>query len=55
MRNYSKKSVGGPGFGGFYLKPYSELRNYTTDISFKRSGVDYESMTARDDKMFTQT
>ena len=47
--------MGGPGFGGYYKKPYSQLRNYNNNLSFKTSGVSYESMTARDEKMYTQT
>lgn len=55
FKNMSIKKVGGPGFGGFYTKPNDSLRNYNPGDSMMSGGVDYECMTARDEKMYNQT
>jgi hypothetical protein len=56
MKNYSTRNVGGPGFGGYHRKATSTLRNYNVSMSeHNTSVIDYESMTSRDARMYTQT
>jgi hypothetical protein len=55
FRKYSIKRIGGPGFGGFYSKPISQERMFYPVARTPNSAVDYESMTARDEKMYTQS
>ena len=56
MRNYSIKQIGGPGYGGFYSKQNNSVRSYKPqDTHCSNGGIDYESMTARDERMYNQT